>query len=151
MAQADDPAYAAYLRSLGFDQDLAQKDAARQRLMASGQVAITRPEVLAQGEDQRDQISGSWEDRGMWGSSGRLRALGDQRRDETYQLALLDKGLADTTSNIDMSLARELAAINKNRVNAKIAHDAASAQAAAGGDPMTRALQLIAIGKGGGV
>lgn len=141
MAVTDDPAYQAYLRALGFDQDLATKDAALKKAQAVGSAQLAKPEILAQGGETREGISDSYEDRGMFLGSERLRDLAAQQRGEQYQLALIDKSQADAVANIGMGLQRELAGINKARI---------ASQPAAGSvtfDPVAEAMALVGIGK----
>lgn len=152
MPATEDPAYAAYMRALGFDEDLARKDAERRKAQAAANAQLAKPELMAQGGEQREHISDSFEDRGMFMGTERLRDLASQRRGETYSLALIDKGLADTTAGVEMDLAREIAGIGRQRLDAQAQHDAwaqAQAQSSAGGvlDPVARAMQLVGTGR----
>lgn len=143
MAATDDPAYQAYLRALGFDEDLAAKDAALRKTQAIGSAQLAKPELIAQGEERREGISDSYEDRGMYLGTERLRDLASQQRNELYSLALIDKGQADAIANIDMGYQRELAGINKARI-------ASQPQASASGDvfdPIATAMSLVGLGK----
>lgn len=136
MAATDDPAYQAYLKALGFEEDLARADAKRLTEQTRAGAKLAKPELMAQGVERREGISDSYEDRGMYLGSERLRSLAGQQRGEQYQLALIDKGQADQLAAIDMAMQRELAGLNRTRLSAQQAHEAwllAKAQAEAEG------------------
>lgn len=144
MPAAEDPAYQAYLRALGFDRDIAREDAALQTTQAQAQAQLAKPEVMAQGEWSREGISDSFEDRGFYMSSERLRSLANQRRAEAYQLALIDKGAADAVADIGMGLRREIAGIDRQQLSAQQAHDA---YLRAQQDPELAAMDLVTVGR----
>lgn len=147
MPVSADPAYQAYLRALGFDEGLARQDAARQKAQATAGAQLAKPELQARGVESRENISDSYEDRGMYLGSERLRDLAGQRRGETYQLAVIDKTRADALAGIEMGMQRELAGINRQRISAQQQHDAYLQAMAEASGPAADPMALVDLGR----
>lgn len=116
-AWKDDPSYQAYMKALGFDQGIAEADAARRSTAITAGAELQTPEIERRGELARTGISDSYEDRGFFRGSERLGALADQRAGQTYDLAMVERARADALADSEMSLARELAGLNRQRLN----------------------------------
>lgn len=108
-----DPIYQAYIRSLGFQGNLAENQAQQRQDLVSQQLGISIPEAKEQGVQQRRSISGGMEDRGMYRSGQHHRRLsesraGEQRRVGSLQLAgAMD--VAGITSQLAMQQAQQQA------------------------------------------
>lgn len=152
MPWQEDPAYQAYMGALGFDEGIARADAAQRQTQVNATADLQVPEVQRQGELQRTGINDSYEDRGLYRGSERLGALADQRAGQQFDLASIEMGRANALSEAEMALARELAGVNRGRLNLGIqyanqyANDlppSATDPASAPVDPM----QLVRIGR----
>lgn len=113
MANSDlamDPTYQAMRRAMGFDEGSAQADADLASARTDVMLDLARPEIAFQGEEDRRTISSGFEDRGMWGSGERLRALAVQRRGQGAQLGQLEVQGANSLADIQRAMAQQIAA-----------------------------------------
>lgn len=117
MANSDlamDPTYQAMRRAMGFDEGTASADADLATARNDVMLDLARPEIAFQGEEARRQISGGFEDRGMWGSGARLRELAVQRRNQGAQLGQLEVQGANSLADIQRTMAQQIAAGRRN-------------------------------------
>lgn len=126
-----DPTYAAWLRALGFEDQTAQADAARRTADAQQAVIFQTPEVQFQGAENARNISGNYEDRGLFRSGEHERSLAVNTHGVQQQLGAMQLGLAQQVGDIQSSLAQSIA--ERRRMLAEQEIQAAMQIQAAGG------------------
>jgi hypothetical protein len=103
----------AYMRALGFEEADAERQTASKIEQGQQRYAMEKPRVQSQGIENRENIQGSFENRGLLRSgayaTANARALGD----EQYQLGSMQTGLADDTSSLEGQLAAAIAAARR--------------------------------------
>lgn len=137
MANSDlamDPTYQAMRRAMGFDSGQATADAALDTTRQQVALDLARPELAFQGREDRRQISSGFEDRGMWGSGDRLRALAVQRRNQGAQLGQLNLQGATSIADIQRQMAAQIAGSRRQFGDASMGA-AANVYLGAGMDP----------------
>lgn len=123
MAAEQDPAYLAYLRAAGFDDQQAQDEAALGEMKAKSQIELYRPEIDYQGEIARDTIGLQHEDRGMFRSGQHLEARAQQEHEQALALGQLDLEGADSVAGIQRTLASQLAGSQRQLADQRLLAD----------------------------
>jgi len=103
----------AYMRALGFEEAEAERQTAGKIEQGQQRYALEKPRVQSQGIENRENIQGSFEGRGLLRSgayaTANARALGD----EQYQLGSMQMGLADDIGSLESQLAAAIAAARR--------------------------------------
>lgn len=115
MDLATDPTYLAYLRSIGFQGDTAQQGAALQTAQAQRRTDFQAPEIAFAGTIEREGIANGYDARGVYGSGRQLVDVARQLHTEQARQAALQLTQADTTTNIQTTLAQQLADLERQK------------------------------------
>lgn len=108
-----DPAYLAFLRSLGAERDDLQDVAGERKNLVNRELGRRLPEVSMMGDETRRGITGNFLDRGLFRSGQHESALGRQRQAEAQAVSGLEGAAADQNSMTDADLLRQLAGIQR--------------------------------------
>lgn len=117
----EDPTYLAWLRALGFEDETSRADAARDTAQVQQRVAFQAPEIQYQGQLAARNISGGYEDRGLFRSGEHERGLAEQQHATQYQLGALELGGAEDIGGIQSSLAQQIAARRRQMIEQELA------------------------------
>lgn len=104
-----DPTYAAYIANLDVEQAQRQQDVAQRRAYLQADQDLLLADTAREGDLQRQNIAGNYEDRGLFLSGARQ---GDQARSQANQLAREGRIRSDTARGIgdlESALAQYLA------------------------------------------
>lgn len=105
-----DPAYLAFLRASGA-QDANDTDIAQSRMATIARMLnLDAPELLETGEQQREQIAGGFEGRGMFRSGAHEIAQARQRRGEDRAFDRMQLGATSSVDDLLAALVRQRAA-----------------------------------------
>lgn len=118
---AQDPSYLAYLRALGFEDSEARRVADTKTANIQRKVAFLEPQMAEQGQREETGISGSMESRGVYASGEHEKALAEHTYDQSNRLAGLRMGAAEDISNIQLDLATQLAALQRQQAERALA------------------------------
>ncbi len=114
-APTTDPTILAYMRALGFEEAEAERATAGGKEQAQQQYAMDKPRIQSQGIEQREQVAGGFEGRGLLKSGAygiaNARALGD----EQYRLSQAQLGVTQTVSGLESQLAQQIAAMRRQQ------------------------------------
>lgn len=117
---ATDPATLAWRRALGFEDQSSEADAARQTAQVQQRVAFQAPEIQYQGGLAAANISGGYEDRGLFRSGEHERGLAEQQHATQYQLGALELGVAEDIGGIQSALAQQIAARRRQQIEQEL-------------------------------
>lgn len=127
-----DPSYVAYRASLGLESETAVARLRAAQDAARRNAALGIADVQAQGVDQRRQVAGGMEARGLSFSGEREKALARQRAAQGRQEAGVTSNAGNAVSDLEYQIAQQNA--SAGRQGAQAAYDASSrSQAAAQG------------------
>lgn len=110
-----DPAYLAWLRALGFEENAARSDATAARETVAARTEFERPQLEDQGMRERRTIAAGMEDRGLFRSGEMLSRTAEQRADQQYRVGGLELRAGEQIAGIESGLAREVAGIERRR------------------------------------
>ena len=111
----------AWLRALGFEDANSQADAAMQQGQVERRVAFTAPEIRYQGDITQENVSGNFEDRGLFRSGQHEMGLARAEHNTQYQLGNLELGGAESIAAIQSGLAQEMAARRRAQIEQEMA------------------------------
>lgn len=112
---AANPAYLAFLRELGIEDAEAAADVTTQTDAIGRMLAKRLPRIAEAGARQREQISGSFESRGLYRSGRHEVTLAKQRSDEATETADTFDAGADQVASLQSQLARRRADAARRR------------------------------------
>jgi hypothetical protein len=118
---AQDPTYLAYLRAIGMEQTEAIDSAESKRGAIEDRLALYKPELKYQGQVERRNVSGGFENRGIFQSSDHERALAEQRHGEQFKIGQLEQSGAEELTGIQTNLAMQLARLERDRAEKDLA------------------------------
>lgn len=101
------------MRALGFESADAERQTAGAIQRTQQKVAYETPQIQEQGVQQREQIAGSYEDRGLLASGGYLQANARQQAGEQYQLNGLAMNAGEKVADLEADLAARMAAMRR--------------------------------------
>lgn len=110
----------AWRRALGFEDQAGEADAARQTAQVQQRVAFQAPEIQYQGGLAARNISGGYEDRGLFRSGEHERGLAEQSHATQYQLGALELGGAEDIGGIQSALAQQIAARRRQQIEQEL-------------------------------
>lgn len=108
-APAQDPAVAAYLRALGFNDAQAEAQATKQISDTNAQTSFQQPEIDYQGDLARQSVEQDALGRGTWQSGERLVNEARAAHAQQYATGRLQMGASQGIGDVQLQLARALA------------------------------------------
>lgn len=117
---AQDPAYLAYLRALGFNESTDRATADDQTASVQRQAAMSIPEIAYQGDVTRQGIDTGYEASGLYSSGDHLLKLAQQAHNQGYQTGQATIGAADQIAAIQRTLANQMLDLNRQRTEAAL-------------------------------
>jgi hypothetical protein len=117
---ASSPEWLAYLNSLGLQQDQFTADIQRQRGVAQAAAAQQAADITAQGPQERRNITGGLETRGMARSGQLVRTLAEQRAGEGRRQAAVQSGLAQNLSQLESQLSNKMIELGAKRADQEL-------------------------------
>jgi hypothetical protein len=122
-----DPSYQAFVAALDQMGETYRSQAAQKQAEYDRQLQDLLPRIAEQGVEQRKNISGAAESRGMFRSGERLRDIGLQQRGETQRVTDAQQATARSKTAVDQNLQQQIADLARQR--AERAFTMTSAQA----------------------
>jgi hypothetical protein len=107
---AADPAYLAYLRSVGVEESAVQNVANQRVSSLTRQMARQLPYYAQQRSQAIEGVGNSWEDRGMYRSGNRIVKQADAGREVDRQRNEYTTGVQDEIGGIYLTTAADIAA-----------------------------------------
>lgn len=117
---ASSPEWLAYLNSLGLEQGQFTADIQRRRALAQSMAAQQAADITAQGPQERRQITGSLESRGMARSGQLVRSLAEQRAGEGRRQGQVQTALAGNLSDLETQLSEKLINLGAKRADQEL-------------------------------
>lgn len=114
---AQDPAYLAFLRSIGAEESDVRSLAADRTSLIQRELQRQLPQITMQGDETRRGITGNFLDRGLFRSGGHADALGRQRAAEGTAIGALEGTAADQVTSLQSDLLRRLAELQRRRAD----------------------------------
>lgn len=103
-----DPAYAAYLAALQYNQAQAEAQAAQRTDLVNQQLGLAIPGAQVQAQRQRVGVRGQMEDRGAYRSGETQRRLAESRSDEQRRIQGLRLTAAGDIAGVQGNLASQM-------------------------------------------
>lgn len=108
-APVQDPAIAAYLKALGFDDAAARAESQKQISDINGQVAFRQPEIDYQGQLAQEAVTQDTLGRGVYNSGERLMGEARAQHAQQYATGALQLNSTQSIGDAQLALARALA------------------------------------------
>lgn len=106
----------AWYRALGFEDQTDQANAQSQTEAVQRRVAFTAPEIQYQGDLTQRNVSGNFEDRGLFRSGEHEQRLAEATHNTQYQLGNLELTGAEQIGQIQTTLAQQIAARRRQQI-----------------------------------
>lgn len=110
---AQDPAWAAFLRTSGLEYDQAAGDIARRSSAINTALGLDIPDIEEQGKKDRRGIDSNFEARGVYESGQRLKLLGEQEAHQARQLGRRQLAAGNQIGGLESDLADTVARIQR--------------------------------------
>lgn len=117
---ASSPEWLAYLNALGLEENQFRADIDRQRSFAQSAAAQQIGQLEPQYAQQRRNIAGSQEARGMARSGESLRRFAESRAAQGRDTSNINMGLAQTLSGLETSLANKMMDLGARRAQQEL-------------------------------
>lgn len=104
-----DPSILAFLRAAGYSESAAAADVARRRNDIENALGLSIDDLDARGEQERENIAGSQEARGMFRSGQTLNRTAEQEAQQGRQSGALQQQAASQIGNLTSSLTQQIA------------------------------------------
>jgi len=114
------PEWLAYLSALGLEESQARADVDRMRSMYQSEAERQKQDLIPQYGQQRRNIAGGMEARGMARSGEYLRRLAESRAQQGRQQAGIEAGLAGQIGQLESNLAQRLGSLATQRAQQEL-------------------------------